>query len=66
MGAMDCHGDCAGDGAVSIAELIAAVNIALGSSPYKTCANADADRDSSVRINDLIASVSHALQGCSL
>jgi streptogramin lyase len=53
------------DAAVSIAELINAVNIALGSVPYDSCANADADRDGTLQINDLIASVTSALQGCS-
>ncbi|MEO8604737.1 MAG: hypothetical protein ABI629_19365, partial [bacterium] len=65
LGTVDCFGDCNGDAAVSIAELISAVSIVLGSAPYDSCANADADRDGTLRINDLIASVSNALQGCS-
>jgi len=32
-GMVVCHGDCAGDGAVSIADLVAGVAIALGSQP---------------------------------
>lgn len=50
---------------MSIAELISAVSIALGSAPYDTCANADADGDGTLQINDLIAAVTGALQGCS-
>ena len=59
-----CLGDCDGDGTVSINELIAAVNIALGNSSLDVCANADADGDGMVRINELIAAVTSALQGC--
>lgn len=59
-----CAGDCDGDGAVSINELILAVNIALDSSPQVACANADADGNGVVAINDLIAAVNSALQGC--
>lgn len=61
---LDCFGDCNGDASVSISELIAAVNIALGNSPFETCVNADADGDGEVRINDLISSIISALQGC--
>ena len=64
VGTLDCFGDCNGDATVSIAELISAVSIALGSAPFDSCANADADRDGTLRINDLIASVTSALQGC--
>jgi len=59
-----CLGDCNDDYQVSIAELITAVNIALGSASYETCVNADADLDGTIRINDLIAAVGSALQGC--
>lgn len=65
IGTVDCFGDCNGDAAVSIAELISAVSIALGSAPFESCANADADGDGTLQINDLIASVTSALQGCS-
>jgi hypothetical protein len=59
-----CGGDCNGDGMVAISELIAAVNIALGSAAYDTCANADADRSGAVAINDLVTAVNAALSGC--
>ena len=51
---------------MTIDELLVAVNIALGSAPYSACVNADADGDGSVLINDLIAAVNVALQGCIL
>ena len=59
-----CHGDCNGDGMVSISELIGAVNIALGNAAPDTCVNADADGSGEVLINDLIAAVNAALGGC--
>ena len=59
-----CDGDCDGDGAVSINELILAVNIALDNAPQSACLNADADNNGVVVINDLIAAVNSALQGC--
>lgn len=59
-----CTGDCDGAGSVTIDELIAAVNIALGTSAYETCTNADADGDGSIRVNDLVAAVVSALNGC--
>ncbi len=66
IGTLNCVGDCNGDAEVSINELIAAVNIALGNAPYDSCANADADGDEEIHINDLIAAVNSALQGCPL
>ena len=59
-----CAGDCDGSGDVSISEIIAAVNVALGNADSSTCPNADADRSGEVLINDLIAAVSAALSGC--
>jgi streptogramin lyase len=63
---LPCPGDCDGDEAVSISEIIAAVNIALGNAAIDACVNADGNGDGEVRINDLIAAVSSALQGCPL
>ncbi len=62
--AADCAGDCDGDGIVSIAELVRAVNIALGSANVDTCLAADRDDDGLVAINELIRAVNAALQGC--
>ncbi len=59
-----CGGDCSGDGAVSINELVTAVGIALDDLSFERCLAADADRDERVRISDLIAAVGHALDGC--
>src|SRR5262249_43773388 len=40
-----CAGDCSGDGAVTIDELVTAVQIALGAIPTSVCTPLDADRD---------------------
>ncbi|MGH7788837.1 MAG: S8 family serine peptidase, partial [Candidatus Binatia bacterium] len=55
-------GDCNRDGSVSIAELIAAVRIALGTAPASRCAAADANGDSAVSITELVGAVAAALR----
>ena len=59
-----CAGDCNGDRAISIAEVVTAVNIALGFDAPGVCPSADADDDDSVSIDELIAAVTAALSGC--
>lgn len=59
-----CAGDCDGNGTVSIAELIRAVNIALGNDDAANCRAADTNGDGRVTINELIQAVNAALLGC--
>jgi len=59
-----CIGDCDSDGAVSIAELIRGVNIALGNRPIGDCRRFDSNDDGTVTINELIQAVRAALAGC--
>lgn len=59
-----CVGDCNDNTAVSINELIVAVNIALGERVVADCQNADPSGDSTVAINELIRCVGSALNGC--
>lgn len=59
-----CAGDCDGNGAVAVNELIAGVNIALDLAAVDLCLACDTDDDSRVSINELIAAVSRALSGC--
>jgi hypothetical protein len=59
-----CVGDCNGDGAVSINELIVGVDIALGQAPPSACPAVDVNGDGAVSINELIAAVGAALNGC--
>jgi hypothetical protein len=59
-----CAGDCDADGAIGIADLIAAVDIALGSSRFEACASADTNSDLQLSIDELVALVARALRGC--
>ena len=59
-----CAGDCDGDGAVAINELVTAVGIALGSLPLDRCPAVNVQEDTMVSINELIGAVNSALQGC--
>ncbi len=58
-----CVGDCNGDGAVAIKELIIGVNIALCEQPVGTCP-ASANPDGMVDIAQLVTAVNNALDGC--
>lgn len=59
-----CAGDCGGDGRVTVNELIAAVNIALGNAAVSTCTAVDRNGDGDVTVNELIQAVNSALSGC--
>jgi hypothetical protein len=59
-----CAGDCDGDGAVGVAELVTGVRISLGENPLSQCAAFDVTPDGVLRIEELIAGVNAALQGC--
>jgi hypothetical protein len=60
-----CDGDCDGDGRVTVDELTASVNIALGKSPLRACEAVDANGDGTVSIDELIRAVNDALGACS-
>lgn len=59
-----CVGDCDGDGAVRVNELIRGVNILLGNAALDTCPAFDSSGDGAVAVNELIQGVNAALQGC--
>ena len=59
-----CAGDCDGDGAVAIAELITGVNLALDGAAPAACPAFDRNADGAVDISELIAAVANALSGC--
>jgi hypothetical protein len=59
-----CDGDCNGNHAVTVDELVTAVNIALGSQAIGVCDVLDADEDGGVSIDELISAVNSALNGC--
>lgn len=62
--AQQCAGDCDGDNAVSISELITGVGIALGQLEPSACRALDTNADDSVAIDELIAAVIRALNNC--
>ncbi len=59
-----CPGDCDLDDAVSVAELVTSVNIALGNTSLSRCEAADADDDGAVAIDELVGAVQSALTQC--
>ena len=59
-----CTGDCNGDHAVTINELLSGVSISLGSAAMSVCADFDRNGDGRVAVDELIAGVGNALQGC--
>ena len=59
-----CVGDCNGDGAVSVNELVRGVSVLLGALPIDACRALDADGNGMISIGELIAAVRKALGGC--
>jgi hypothetical protein len=59
-----CVGDCGRDGAVTVDELVVGVAIALGVGDFEDCPEFDIDGNSLVTVDELIAAVGAALQGC--
>lgn len=66
LGPTDCPGDCNRNGVVTVDELIAAVNVVLGSGgvSMKDCLPADLDLNYSVSVDELVTAVDRALRGC--
>ncbi len=63
--AFACPGDCDGDAAVGIADLVLATAISLERQPLDHCPSADLDDSGRVTIDELVSAVGHALDGCS-
>ncbi len=59
-----CAGDCSGDAAVTIDEIIRGVSIALGQSTVASCRQIDTDGNTEVSIAEIISAVNSALFGC--
>ena len=59
-----CPGDCDGNGAVSIDEVVTGVNIGLAILPLDRCAAADGDGDGEVSIDEVIAALNYGLGEC--
>ncbi len=59
-----CVGDCDGDHAVAINELLLGVNIVISAAQVSACPLLDANGDGSVAVNELVQAVNTALRGC--
>jgi hypothetical protein len=59
-----CLGDCGGDGAVAVSELVRGVAIALNQQPLVACPSFDGNHDGRVGVNELVTAVGNALNGC--
>lgn len=63
-GVVACEGDCDASGGVSVAELVKAVNIALGLAPPADCPAFNDDSADPTFMDDLLRAVNNALLGC--
>ena len=59
-----CSGDCHGDGAVTVDEILIMVNIALDNAPVSDCTAGDATHDGQITVDEIIAAVNNALNAC--
>jgi hypothetical protein len=59
-----CLGDCSGDGAVTIEEVVTGVDVLLGPEPLAVCTALDRNSDGAATIEEIAASVANALNGC--
>src|SRR5262249_3405728 len=59
-----CTGDCHDDRMVTVDDLMIMVNVALGDAPVYWCAKGDADGSGSITVDEVVAGVGRALDGC--
>jgi hypothetical protein len=59
-----CTGDCNGDGAVTVDEILTMVNIALGNADVGDCLAADVNGNGQITIDEILTAVNNALNGC--
>lgn len=59
-----CAGDCTGEGAVTVDELVRATEIALGARPLYDCGGLDVDGDGRVTVEEIVTALDRALTGC--
>lgn len=60
----DCAGDCNDDSDVTVDELMAGINMALGEAEIEACPAFDPNGDERVTIDEILAAVNAALIGC--
>jgi hypothetical protein len=61
---LECAGDCNGDERVTVDEILAMLNIALGASPVAICSAGDVNADLVVTVDEILAGLGGALMGC--
>jgi hypothetical protein len=61
-----CVGDCNDDDKVTIEEIVTMVSLALGVTVPTNCDEGDRDGNSSITIDEIIAAVTNALNGCTV
>ena len=59
-----CVGDCGRDGAVTVDEILLAVNVALGTASVDVCTVADVNHDQLITVDEILQAVNNALNGC--
>ncbi len=62
IAALAVVGDCTGDGAVSVGDLVLGTGIALGQLPHSACRGMDRDRNGTVTVDELISAVSETVR----
>ncbi|HYD50391.1 MAG TPA: hypothetical protein VEB21_18685, partial [Terriglobales bacterium] len=61
---LSCAADCDASSAVTVDELLRLVNLSLGQAPLTDCSCADANDDGAVTVDEVVAGISDALNGC--
>lgn len=59
-----CAGDCVGNREVTVEQILTMVNIALGNADLSTCRWGDVNEDGQVTVDEVLAAVDNALNGC--
>lgn len=59
-----CGGDCDGNGETTVDELVQSIGIALGEAEIDRCFRADRDDSDSLTVDEILAGVQTALEGC--
>ena len=64
QGTAACVGDCNGDDAVTVDEIVKMVNIALGGLNVSECPAGDRDDSGTITVDEIVQAVNNALVGC--
>jgi len=59
-----CVGDCGGNQQVTVDEILALVNIALGNASISACSPGDANHSGTITVDEILAAVNNTLNGC--